>query len=157
MSIFLILSLIITLFIPFIICGILAGVIIRIVLTKSIKSKGLKTLIIISIVFCVCMTVINIKEERPSEQYIKMQKIDNDNSLIGLSKEEVIALLGEPSYAKHIEKDGKEFYRYHAGSIDKGLFLGKKSLLFDCSYGYVLNVYFDEHDKVSSTSMQCVP
>lgn len=155
--IFVLLGAVIFLFIPFIICGILVGIIIRVVQTKLIKSKVLKAFIVISILFGIGITLINIKEERPSASYTKMKEISDNKNLKGLSKEEVVALLGEPRYEKYTKKDGREVYRYHAGGIDKGLFLYNISIFFDCSYGYVLNVYFDENNKVSSTSMQCVP
>ena len=64
--IYVLLGAVIFLFIPFIICGILVGIIIRVVQTKLIKSKVLKAFIVISILFGIGITLINIKEERPS-------------------------------------------------------------------------------------------
>ena len=135
-------------FIPYIICGILAVIFISITHTKIIKSKVMKILMIISILSFICILVFNFKDERPDNLCTEMNEINDNKSLIGMSKEQVIELLGEPEYK--INKENIH-YRYDAGSLDKGLFLFNTAILFDCSYGCKLWVNFDENGKVKHT------
>lgn len=143
------------LFMPHIICLLLTVMIIGLIKTKLI-SRTFKILIIIIILLFVCIILINIKSEKPSDLYRQMKQISDNQSLIGLSKEQVVTLLGEPIYEKYSREEENK-YSYHAGSIGKGLFFCNKAIFFDCYYGYILNIYFDERDIVEHTSIQCVP
>ena len=40
----------------------------------------------------------NIKSEKGDELYVKMKELNDNQSLIGLSLEEVVELLGKPKY-----------------------------------------------------------
>ncbi len=97
-----------------------------------------------------------IKSEKPDEKYIRMKEINDKESLIGLSREEVKEVLGEPNMKYDFPKY-KDVYRYDAGIKEKGLFVGNICVIFDCTDAYALNVGFDENDKVKSTSIQFVP
>ena len=153
MKIILYLMILLVIFSPIIMSGILATIIMGIIRTKAIKSNVLKVVMIIVFLFGVCVTFANIKDERPNDLCAKVRKIDNNESLIGLPKEEVDKLLGEPIY-EYKSRDNKREYRYGAGEVSKGIFLWDHCLIFDCSYSCVLNVCFDENDKVIWTSIQ---
>lgn len=71
--------------------------------------------------------------------------VDN-KSLIGLSEEDVIGLLGEPGY-KYTDKQHKMNYTYSAGTIRKEWFWGE---CYSTKY-YQLEVMFDEIGKVKHT------
>ena len=73
----------------FIMCVILSAIIICLIRTKVI-SKTFKILIIITILLCVCIILTNIKSERPNNLYIEMKEMNDNQSLIGLSKEELL-------------------------------------------------------------------
>ena len=148
-----VLILLIIISIPYIICSVFAVGIIEIINTKVIKSKVIKILIIIIILSCICILLFNFKEERPDKLCTEMNEINDNQSLIGMSKEQVIELLGEPEYKINEENI---HYRYDAGSLDKGLFLFNTAILFDCSYGCRLWVNFDENGKVKHTSIQYI-
>ena len=87
-----------TVFMPYIIILTLVGLIIWLITTKLIKNKVFKTLIIISILFCGVIILVNFKDEKPDDLCKEMTEISNNKSLVGLSKEEVEELLGEPKY-----------------------------------------------------------
>ncbi len=149
------LAILLAIFIPYIMCVILAVIIICLIQTKLIKSNAIKILIIISILLCVYMILSNIKDERPNDLYVEMKEINDNQSLIGLSKEQVVIMLGKPVH--EYNSDDNTIYRYDAGNIGKGLFFGNKAILFDSYDGYELNVVFNENDRVKSTSIQFVP
>ncbi len=139
--------------IPYIICGILAVIFISITHIKLIKSKVLKILISISILLCVCILVFNVRDERLDTLCAEINEINDNQILIGMSKEQVIELLGEPE--EQINEESIH-YRYNAGSFDKGLFLFNTAIFFDSSYGCKLWVHFDENGKVKHTSIQYI-
>lgn len=97
----------------------------------------------------------SLKNERPDELYEKMQGISDSQILIGLSKEEVEELLGEPGYKNNYETISS--YAYNAGELDKGIFLRNTCIIFDCTYDCELRISFDEKDMVKSTSIQLIP
>ena len=136
-------------------CAILAAIIIGIKNTNLIKSKKMKILIVVVIVLCVCIILINFKKEKPSELYIEMSEINDSRKLIGLSEEEVIVLLGKPEY--EYDEENNTIFRYNAGNIGKGLYLFNKDIFFDSYDIYVLEVFFNENNKVESTILQYVP
>lgn len=75
--------------------------------------------------------------------YIEMNKIVDNKSLIGLSKEEVIELLGEPRY-EYIGIDNTQNYTYSAGTASKQHF-------WSSEYNrkvYDLEIDFDKNGKV---------
>ncbi len=83
--------------------------------------------------------------EIPDDVYIKMQEINDNKSLIGLS-EEVVGLLGETRY-QYIDGENKQNYVYTAGTTVKKRLLGN-------SYGrkvYDILIDFDENGKVEHT------
>lgn len=112
-------------------------------MTKDLK---LITIITIIIIFC-CL--ISINREIPDELYIKMNEINNNQSLIGLSKEQVVELLGEPRYER-TDSETKTLYKFFAGKIVKKSFFGG---LNGQDY-YELKVFFDEKGKVEYTYMK---
>lgn len=142
------------LFIPAIMCVALVVIIIGVIKTKVINKK-FKILIITVILLFITIISINIKDEKPNSLYTKMKKINDYELLIGLSEDVVVKLLGESK--SEYNRENQKVYRYSAGSVGKGLFLGKKCIFFDCYYDYVLYVYFDENDNVKSTLMQPIP
>ena len=100
----------------------------------------------------VFILIFNFNDERTDYLYREMKEISDNETLIGLSKEEVVNILGEP-IDKYESGQNKEVYCYNAGKLDKGIFWGNKAILFDCSYGCELKVVFNEKDKVEYTSM----
>ena len=73
-----------------------------------------------------------------------MNEINDNQSLIGLSKEQVVELLGKPD---HAEDEGT--YYYDAGKVTNYLLLGLRDF-------YELRVVFDENNIVISTSIRKV-
>ena len=144
-----------TVFMPYIIILTLVGLIIWLITTKLIKNKVFKTLIIISILFCGVIILVNFKDEKPDDLCKEMTEISNNKSLVGLSKEEVEELLGEPKY-KFNDETGN-LYAYNAGSLTKGIIFMNKTLVLDCIYGCELRIVFDEDDKVEYSSIQLLP
>lgn len=55
----------------------------------------------------------NIKSEKGDELYVKMKELNDNQSLIGLSLEEVVELLGKPKY-EYNDKKNKKRYKYYA-------------------------------------------
>ena len=79
--------------------------------------------------------------EKPDKVYTEMKELSDSEKLIGLSKEEVIELLGEP-----LKSSRDNLYIYDAGTLTNYLFLGEKEF-------YDLFVWFDESDIVKSTEI----
>ena len=105
-----------------------------------------ETKIIIAIIFCILICILGKVYEIPDDNYIKMQEINENKSLIGLSKEEVVELLGEPRY-QYIDGEDKQSYVYNAGTT-------VKKRILDNSYGrkvYDFRINFDEDGKVEHT------
>ncbi len=92
-----------------------------------------------------------LKNERPNELCKEMTEISNKQILIGLSKEEVEEILGEPGYK--FDNETGDVYAYNAGKLDRGIFLGNTCILFGCTYDCELRISFDENDKVRYTSI----
>lgn len=85
--------------------------------------------------------------EHQDEKYQKMNEIVINDTLIGMSEEEVTKQLGKP--AKIFEYDDK-VYMYNAGHIYKELCLGEYKLSRE-KHNYALYITFDETNKVKST------
>ena len=142
--------------VPTIICIapglILAAIIINLIRRKLIKKDEKFKLFIYATVifFCVLvsMTLGNsfllYESAKPDEQYIEMNEINDNQSLIGLSKEQVVELLGKPDWAE----DERTYY-YDAGKVTNYLLFGLRD-------SYELRVVFDENYIVISTSIRKV-
>ena len=74
-----------------------------------------------------------------------MNEINNNKTLIGLSKIEVYIELGNP--ARKYKDEYTDYYEYSAGTITNSFFFGEKTF-------YYLRIYFDENDKVKSTQLK---
>lgn len=87
----------------------------------------------------------------PDNLYKKMNEINDNKTLVGLSEEEVVELLGEPKFKS--DERGVKSYTYIAGTtVKKNIFVGKYQ-----ARGYDLNIRFDENNKVKSTGIQQIP
>lgn len=113
---------------------------------------------IILIVTYIC-SIINVwkieNEEHYSEGYIKMTELNDNKSLIGLSEEEVIELLGEPRY-KDIDNHPQftcTYYTYGAGVTFKRTIFGDT---YDRKY-YELEIIFDADGIVKHTYIEESP
>lgn len=138
------LILLLVIYIPYIIFIGTFAMIIWIITTEKIASKILKTLIIIVILLYGTIIIGNFKSAKPDEQYIKMNEINDNQSLIGLSKEQVVELLGKPDWAE----DERTYY-YDAGKVTDYLLFGLRD-------SYELRIVFDENYIVISTSIRKV-
>ena len=138
-----------------IICSMLTVIIIGLISVNAIKSKILKILMAVAVLFCICTILMNIKHEKPDDVYVKMNEINAEQGLIGLSEEEVITLLGEPEGIDNEENETT--FTYDGGRIGKGLFFFNRAILFDCYYVYDLEVVFNENDEDEYTKMRCLP
>lgn len=139
-----------TLFMPCIIGIILSIIVIRLIRKKLVnKNKKFKALIYV-IVILVCGYV-SIKvgysfllyaSAKPDKLYTEMKEINESERLIGLSKEQVIELLGKPR-----GDEDKDVYYYDAGKVTNYLFFGEMDF-------YELRIIFDENDIVEYTSIK---
>ena len=138
-----------TLFMPYII-GIVASIIIIYLIRKRLMGKNkifkffIYTIIVILCVFIfryLGYSVMLYLSEKPDKIYTEMQEINDSKELIGLSKEEVIALLGEP-----MESSTDSMYVYDAGTLSNYLLLGEREF-------YDFFIFFDKNDKVKSTKI----
>ncbi len=106
-------------------------------------SKTFKIIIIAIILLCAFIMLYNYKNETIDNLYIEMKEMVDNKSLIGLSEEEVVELLGEPRY-KYTDRENKENYTYSAGKIFKEWFWSR---CYSTKY-YQLEMDFDERGKV---------
>lgn len=120
--------------------------------TEKIGSKILKTLIIIVILLYGSIIIANFKTETPDNLYTEIKEMNDDQSLIGLSSEEVIKLLGEPKH-EYSSGEDKKRYIYSAGEIFKESYWGYS---YSHEY-YEFYVSFDENDKVENTFIKLIP
>ncbi len=127
-------------------------IIIWTIITKKIASKILKILIIMVVLLYGTIIIGSFKTEKPNDLYTEIKKMNDDQSLIGLSSEEVINLLGEPESEYNSEEDGKK-YVYSAGNILKESYWGYS---YSHEY-YKFYIFFDENDKVKDTSIKMIP
>ncbi len=117
---------------------------------KRLKWIGVILAIIIGFSIYMIFSEVTSGKERPDEQYIKMYEIDINNSLVGLSKDEVVELLGEPV---EIYTYSDKVYMYNAGNVYEGLIFGYRNF-WTTKRHYVLYINFEETDKVKSTRIQ---
>lgn len=128
-------------------------------LNKEIKPIMKKSLILIVFIIIILITlgglfyigVVNIKSEKGNDLYIKMSEINDNQSLIGLSIEEVIELLGEPRYQYTDSKNKKQF-TYSAGEVVTEPFWGNNTYKY-----YQIEISFDVNDKVEHTYIRLSP
>ena len=137
---------------PYII-GIIISVIVLFLIRKRIVEKDQeirRKVYIVVIVICGCISVTltplwyKYASERPNDTYVKMKEINDKQNLIGLSKEQIIELLGEP----YGNTDADRYY-YDAGKITNYITGGTNDF-------YDLEIVFGENGKVKSTSMELV-
>lgn len=110
--------------------------------TKSIN-KTFKIILIATILLCVFIVLGTYKDETIDDLYIERKEMVDNKSLIGLSEEVVVELLGEPRY-QYTDRENKKNYTYGAGTIFKEWFWGQ---CYSTTY-YQLEIEFDEIDKV---------
>lgn len=133
-------------YIPYIIFMGIFAMIMWTITTEKIGSKILKTLIIMVILLYGTIIIANFKTETPDNLYTEIKEMNDDQSLIGLSSEEVIKLLGEPKH-EYSSGEDKKRYIYSAGEIFKESYWGYS---YSHEY-YEFYVSFDENDKVENT------
>ena len=125
--------------------------VIRWIIKTTSLSKTFKIILLVIISVCVCIMLINYRSETMDEKYIKINEIVNNKSLIGLSKEEVVELLGEPSEdSGDIRPNLGSIYEYSAGTIFEEWFWGK---CYQTKY-YRLNIWFDKNGIVKMVSIE---
>lgn len=137
-----------TLFFPYIL-GIVISVIIIFFVRKRLTDKYKKyDMLIYTVITILCIFVFShigykimlYLSEKPDKVYTEMKELNDSNELIGLSKDEVLQLLGVPSDSTD------DMLIYDAGKVTNYLFFGEREF-------YDLFIWFDENDKVSSTSI----
>ena len=132
---------------------VLVIVVIRWIIKTTSISKTFKIILLVIISVCVCIMLINYRSETMDEKYIKINEIVNNKSLIGLSKEEVVELLGEPSRdSGDIQPNLGSIYEYSAGTIFEEWFWGN---CYQTKY-YRLNIWFDNNGIVKMVSIEDV-
>lgn len=133
---------------PFILGIIISVIIIYFVRKKYLEKENEIKKIVITISLCISLLLIplwyNFISARPNKVYVKMKEISDSQSLIGLTKEQVIELLGEPYGDKDLDT-----YYYEAGKITNYITGGTNEF-------YTLQIVFDENGKVILTSMELV-
>lgn len=150
------LSFFVILFLPYIICIILYFIAIYIIkkLSAIKENKKFKVLSCIVVIFLIVGCYASVKygyaflsyiSAKPDETYAEMAELSDNQSLIGLSKEQVVKLLGKPD---HTEND-EDVYLYDAGKVTNYLFFGESDF-------YELRIIFDENDIVKNTSIKGV-
>lgn len=138
-----------TLFLPYII-GITISVIIIFLIRKKLNEKNKnKKIFIYAIIIILCIIacknlgypVMQYLSEKPDEIYTKMKELNDSEKLIGLSKEQVVELLGEPQ-----KNSRDDLYTYDAGTLTNYLFFEERE-------SYDLFIRFDENYIVKSTEI----
>ena len=108
--------------------------------------------IIITILFALFCVLMFIQDNTlyPNDLYIKMNKINDDKSLMGLSETDIIELLGEPKFKS---EGGRKTYTYSAGTtVKKSILVGEYQPRY-----YDLQINFDENNKVNYTGIIQIP
>ena len=143
--------LMIALNIPYIIfIGILL-LIIWAITTKKIASKTIKIVMIMVILLYAIVIIGTFKTETSDGKYKKFKQLNDNQSLIGVSAEEVIKVLGKPEKEYGEEKEKR--YEYYGGKMTKKSYWG---FLASSEY-YEFYIAFDESGKVKSTLMRLIP
>lgn len=136
---------------PYIIGIILSAIVIYIIKRKMvieerkyIKIKNMVIVIWLGIFLISVPSWYDYVSAKPDNTYIEMKKLNDNKSLIGLSKEQIEDLLGEKT-----DKD-KNIYYYSAGTITNYITAGHRKF-------YIFEVYFDENNIVKSTLIRESP
>ncbi len=115
--------------------------------------KIFKIILICMLAFLVLLFVLLFIQDNilyPDDLYIKMNEINDNKSLIGLSETDIIELLGEPKYKS---EQRTKSYTYSAGTtVKKSIFVGNYH-----KRSYDLQISFDEDNKVKYTVIQQIP
>lgn len=116
------------------------------------KVLGITGIIIIALFVLLCaLYFIGDNILYPNDLYIKRKEICDNKSLIGLSEDEVIELLGEPKFKS--DERGIKSYTYSAGTtVKNNIFVANYQTRY-----YDLQMVFDENDKVKSAIIQQIP
>lgn len=139
-----------TLLMPYIIGVILSTIIIKLIRKKLIEKDNKLKILIYVIIIILCILVFTILgysamqylSAKPDKEYTEMKEINESKRLIGLSKDEVITLLGSPKE----KQNNNNLYIYCAGKITNYFFFGEREF-------YDLFIWFDENDRVKSTKI----
>ena len=133
---------------PYIVGIILSAIIIFLIKRKIVieerKYRKIKNIVIViwaSIFFISGPLWFNYIRARPDDTYIEIKKMNDNKSLIGLSRARIEELLGEKT-----DKD-EDVYCYSAGTITNHITGGHRKF-------YIFEVYFDENDIVKFTSIR---
>ena len=114
----------------------------------TLKIIGISIIILLA-VFLVLMFVQD-NTLYPDDLYKKMNEINDNKSLIGMSDTDVIELLGEPKYKS---EQRIKSYTYSAGTtVKKSIFVGDYQ-----KRSYDLQINFDENNKVNYTGIKQTP
>lgn len=124
--------------------------VIRWIIKTTSISKTFKTILLVIISICVCIMLSNYRSEKIDEKYVERKEIVDNESLIGLSEEQVVALLGEPGYKYTDTRRKLTFYEYGAGTILEQWFWGK---CYTTKY-YRLTILFDENGIAKIASIE---
>lgn len=120
---------------------------------KILKIMGISTIVLfvlLSVLIFVQSFVLD-KILYPNNLYIERNEINDNKTLIGLSEEEVIDLLGEPKFKS--DERGVKSYTYSAGmTVKKSIFVGEYQTRY-----YDLQINFDENNKVNYTGIMQIP
>ena len=127
-----------------------------IIMKKS--KKFIISAIIISVIVMIFMYfaggILFKEREKPDELYLEMKEFNSTNNLEGLTKQEVIQLLGKPI---ELDEDTNymdlDYYTFRAGTIYEGIIWGDFNV-FTTKHYYYYSVEFDESGKVESTSFR---
>ena len=122
------------------------------ILKKESISIIFKIILIVIIITCTFFMLNTYKNEIIDNSYIKIKEMIDNKSLIGLSEEAVVELLGEPLYKvtdkEHFKTDYT--YGYDAGYIRKEWFWGQ---CYSTTL-YQLKIDFDENGIVKNAYIE---
>ncbi len=157
MSVVFVLGMFIEMGIRLAIPGLVVSTIVILLIQKMLikESKEFRIRIYISIIIlCVIasFTFLLWKFEKPNELYLKMNEFHNSQSLVGLSEEETIKLLGEPKQ-EYNTKENIKGHTYYAGNIRKEWYWGK---CYTTDY-YEFTIFFNSNNKVEYTKITKMP
>jgi len=137
------------LFMPYIVGIIISVIIIALIRKKLIGKEKKFKILIYAVIIILCVLVfryvgysfMTYMSAKPDKVYSEMKEINDSEELIGLSKDEVITLLGKPK-----ENRDDNLYIYSAGKTTNYFFFGEREF-------YDLFIWFDENDRVKSTKI----
>ena len=133
------------------ILGIVSSAILILLVRKWLVNRNKKIKIAVYLIIILVCGFVSIKggyaflayeSAKPDKTYSEINKINDNKSLIGLSKEEVKNILGEP--LKETDEEKNNYYTYNGGTVTDMLFFGERK-------SYIFRIYFDENNKVERT------